>query len=216
MRTLSLEVRYAVRSILKRPAMSAIVVVTLALGIGANAAVFSMIDALVLRPFTMPDADRITLLSSPSADDVDPPEAVSPADFLDMKRQQPDAFERLAAFELWNANLVGQDEPENVQGFFVSADFFPALGVQPVAGRTFLPEEETRGRHRRVVLGHGLWQRRFASDRVDRRPRHRSGRRRQTKSSASRRRASISRWGRRSGRRCRSRPRLRPTAVPST
>ena len=164
MRTLNLEMRYAVRSILKRPAMSAIVVVTLALGIGANAAVFEMIDALVLRPFTMPDADRITLLTYSRAEDIYLQESVSPADFLDLKRQQPDAFERLAAWEFWNANLVGQDEPENVQGFFVSADFFPVLGVQPVAGRNFLPEEETRGQHRRVVLGHGLWQRRFASD----------------------------------------------------
>ncbi len=164
MRTLNLETRYALRSIRKRPAMSAIVVVTLALGIGANAAVFEMIDALVLRPFTMPDADRITMLSYSRAEDIYLQESVSPADFLDMKRQQPDAFERLAAWEFWNANLVGQDEPENVQGFFVSADFFPVLGVQPIAGRNFLPEEETRGQHRRVVLGHGLWQRRFASD----------------------------------------------------
>ncbi len=164
MRTLNLEVRHAARSILKRPAMSAIVVVTLALGIGANAAVFEMIDALVLRPFTMPDVDRLTLLSYSRADDTRPQESVSPADFLDLRRHQPDAFERLAAWEFWNANLVGQDEPENVQGFFVSADFFPVLGVQPVAGRNFLPEEETRGQHRRVVLGHGLWQRRFASD----------------------------------------------------
>ena len=164
MRTLGLEMRHACRTILNRPAMSAIVVITLGLGLGANAAVFSMIDALVLRPFTMPDVDRITLLSFTKPDDIDRREALSPADFLDMKRQQPDAFERLAAFEWWNANLVGKDEPENVQGFFVSADFFPALGVQPVMGRNFLPDEETQGRHRRVVIGHGLWQRRFASD----------------------------------------------------
>ena len=164
MRTLGLELRHACRSILKRPAMSAIVVVTLALGLGANAAVFEMIDALVLRPFTMPDADRITLLAYSRAEDIYPQESVSPADFLDIKRQQPDAFERLAAWQFWNANLVGRDEPENVQGFFVSADFFPVLGVQPIAGRNFRPEEETRGQHRRVVLGHGLWQRRFASD----------------------------------------------------
>jgi putative ABC transport system permease protein len=164
MRTLGLETRHACRSILKRPAMSAIVVITLGLGLGANAAVFSMIDALVLRPFTMPDVDRITLFSFTRPDDIDRREALSPGDYLDMKRQQPDAFERLAAVEWWNANLVGQDEPENVQGFFVSSDFFPTLGVQPVAGRGFLPAEETQGGHRRVVLGHGLWQRRFASD----------------------------------------------------
>jgi putative ABC transport system permease protein len=163
MRTLGLEVRYACRSILKRPAMSAIVVITLGLGLGANAAVFSTIDALVLRPFTMRDVDRITMLSYTKPDDQNRREALSPADYLDL-RKETDVFERLAAFEWWTANLVGKDEPENVQGFFVSADFFPALGVQPVAGRSFLPEEETPGWNRRVVLGHGLWQRRFASD----------------------------------------------------
>jgi putative ABC transport system permease protein len=163
MRTLGIEIRHACRSILQRPAISAIVVLTLGLGLGANAAVFSMIDALVLRPFTMRDVDRITLLSYTRPESQNRREAVAPADFLDLKKQS-DVFERLAAFEWWTANLVGKDEPENVQGFFVSADFFPVLGVQPVMGRGFLPEEETKGRHRRVVLGHGLWQRRFASD----------------------------------------------------
>jgi putative ABC transport system permease protein len=163
MGTLGLEIRHASRSIIKRPAMSALVVITLGLGLGANAAVFSMIDALVLRPFTMRDIDRVSLLSYTRPEDPNRREALSPADFVDIKRQT-DVFERLAAFEWWTANLVGKDEPENVQGFFVSADFFPALGVQPVAGRGFLADEETIGRHRRVVLGHGLWQRRFASD----------------------------------------------------
>jgi putative ABC transport system permease protein len=163
MRTLGLEARHACRSILKRPAMSAIVVITLGLGLGANAAVFSMIDALVLRPFTMHDADRITLVSYTRPESLNRREAISPADYLDLKRQT-DVFERLAAFDFWTANLVGKDEPENVQGFFVSADFFPVLGVRPAVGRNFLAEEETIGRHRRVVIGHGLWQRRFASD----------------------------------------------------
>ena len=143
--------------------MSAIVVITLGLGLGANAAVFSMIDALVLRPFTMRDVDRVTLLSYTRPESLNRREALSPGDYLDIKRQT-DVFERLAAFQWWTANLVGKDEPEQVQGFWVSADFFPALGVQPVAGRGFLADEETLGRHRRVVLGHGLWQRRFASD----------------------------------------------------
>jgi putative ABC transport system permease protein len=111
----------------------------------------------------MRDVDRITLLSYTRPESPYRREGLSPADYLDMKKQS-DVFERLAAFEWWTANLVGKDEPESVQGFFVSADFFPALGVQPVAGRGFLPDEETTGRHRRVVLGHGLWQRRFASD----------------------------------------------------
>jgi len=161
MRTLGLETRYALRSIRKRPAMSAIVVLTLALGLGANAAIFSMIDALVLRPFTLPDADRMTLMSYLKADDID--KRVSPADFLDWKRQT-DVFERLTAMLWWDANLVGRDEPERVQGFFVSADFFPTLGIELARGRSFLADEETQGKHHRVVLGHGLWERRFAAD----------------------------------------------------
>ena len=126
MRTLGFEIRHACRSILKRPAMSAIVVITLGLGLGANSAVFSMIDALVLRPFTMRDVDRITLLSYTRPESLNRREALSPADYLDLKKQT-DVFEQLAAFEWWTANLVGKDEPENVQGFFVSADFFPLL-----------------------------------------------------------------------------------------
>src|SRR4029450_3553976 len=96
-------------------------------------------------------------------DDENRREAISPGDFLGL-RGKADAFEHLAVFEWWTANLVGRDEPENVQGFHVTADFFQALGVQPAIGGTFLPDEETIGRDRRVVLGHGLWQRRFASD----------------------------------------------------
>ena len=163
MRTLGLESRYAVRTILKRPALSGIVVLTLAMGLGANASIFSMFDALVLRPFTMKDVDRITLVSFTTRDDENRREALSPGNYLDL-RKQSGAFERLAAFQWWTANLVGRDQPETVQGFFVTTDFFAVLGVQPAAGRAFLPEEETIGSERRVVIGHGLWERRFASD----------------------------------------------------
>ncbi|HEY0299990.1 MAG TPA: hypothetical protein VGC36_01565, partial [Rhizomicrobium sp.] len=98
MRTLGLELRYSLRAIVKRPAMSAVVIVTLALGLGANVAVFAMVDALVLRPFTMRDIDRLTLLSYTRADALDRREAVSPADFLDWKTQA-DTFEHLTAFQ---------------------------------------------------------------------------------------------------------------------
>jgi putative ABC transport system permease protein len=164
MRTLTLEIRHSFRSLLKRPAMSAIVIVTLGLGLGANAAVFAMVDALFLRPFTLRDIDRLTLMSYTVPDDIDRRNGLTPADFLDMKRQQT-IFDRFAGFQWWDANIVGRDEPEAVQGFFVSADFFPALGVEPIAGRAFLPDEEVDGRNRKVVLSHGLWERRFASDR---------------------------------------------------
>jgi putative ABC transport system permease protein len=161
--TLGLELRHAFRAILKRPALSLTLAITLALGLGANASIFAMIDALVLRPFTMPDQDRIVFLSHTRDGEIDRKETVSPADFLDL-RAQADTLEHIAAIEWWDANLVGRDEPEAVTGFKVSSDFFPALGVQPGQGRMFMRDEETLGRHTRVVLGHALWKRRFAAD----------------------------------------------------
>jgi putative ABC transport system permease protein len=163
MRTLGLETRHAARSILKRPAMSLIVVLTLGLGLGANAAIFGIIDALVLRPFSIPNVDRIVMVAHMREGEVEPQQSVSPADYLDF-RAQTDVFEKLAAFDYWDANLVGRDEPERIQGFQVSPGFFDVLGVRPVIGRDFLQSEEAFGNHRRVVLGHGLWQRRFAGD----------------------------------------------------
>jgi putative ABC transport system permease protein len=163
MRTLGLEIRHSLRALVKRPAISAIVVVTMALGLGANAAVFSIVDALVLRPFTLRDIDRLTMLAYTVPDDMDRRNGVTNADFIDLTAQQR-VFDRFAAFRWWDANLVGRDEPEAVQGFRVSADFFPALGIEPALGRGFLKDEEIDGRHRRVVLGHGLWERRFTKD----------------------------------------------------
>jgi putative ABC transport system permease protein len=164
MRTLALETRHAVRAMLKRPATTAVVALTLALGLGANAAIFAIIDALVIRPFPFPEPDRIALIAEVDADgSVDRQESTSPANFLDWHRQT-DAIRHLSAMEWWDVNVVGRDEPERVQGFQVSSGFFSALGVQPALGRAFLKDEETRGRHRTAILGHGLWQRRFGSD----------------------------------------------------
>jgi putative ABC transport system permease protein len=156
-------IRHSLRAIVQRPGLSAIVILTLGLGLGANAAIFAIVDALVLRPFTLHDVDRLTLLSYTRGEDDGRQESVSPADFLDMKKQA-DAFERFVAFEWWDANLVGRDEPERVAGFHVSADFFAAIGVPPAVGRAFLPDEEVVGRHRSVVISDGLWRRRFAAD----------------------------------------------------
>ena len=165
MRSLLTDARHAVRMLIKRPALSALVVMTLSLGLGANAAIFGLIDSLILRPFTVPNLDRLVMVSetTPSRG-ADTQESVSPANYLDWKRQT-DVFDRLAAFEWWDVNLSGGDEPERVSGFFVTADFFSALGVEPAVGRSFTPDEETHGNHRRVILGHDLWQRRFGGDR---------------------------------------------------
>lgn len=164
MRTLLLDLRYAWRSLVKRPATSAIIVATLALGLGTNAAIFGLIDALVLRPFPLPDLDRIAfILQTRPGDGIGTQETVAPANFVDWKKQA-DVFDRLAAVESWDVNLAGVDEPERVPGVFVSADFFAVLGVQPALGRGFQDDEEVHGRHRRAVLSHTLWQRRFGSD----------------------------------------------------
>ena len=165
MRTIGLEARYAVRSLAKRPGLTALVVLTLAFGIGSNAAVFAMIEALLLRPFTFPDVDRIVVVSETSQQQTDRQETSSPANFLDWKAQVR-SVERLAAMQWWDVNIVGRDEPERVQGFYVSADLFSALGVQPALGRAFTPEEETAGKDHRAIIGHGLWQRRFGGDRT--------------------------------------------------
>ena len=160
-----MDVRYALRSLAKRRGMTVAVVVTLALGIGANAAVFGVVDAMLLHPFTMPDVDRIVMPMTTSPRWSGHRETVSPADFLDWRRQWAGgAVEHLAATEWWDANLVGRDEPERVLGFHVSPDFFAALDGRAALGRTFLAEEEVAANARRVVISDGLWRRRFGAD----------------------------------------------------
>ncbi|MBA2306091.1 MAG: ABC transporter permease, partial [Acidobacteria bacterium] len=165
MRSLLVETRQSVRTLIKRPALSGLVIITLALGLGANAAIFAVLDALILRPFTIPEIGRLVMVAETEpGNSADTRETVSPANFADWKKQT-DAFEHLAAFEWWDVNLAGRDEAERVSGFYVTSNFFAALGVQPALGRTFTADEETRGNHRRVILSHDLWERRFAGDR---------------------------------------------------
>jgi putative ABC transport system permease protein len=166
MTSLAVDVRQALRTLMKRPALSALVVMTLALGLGANAAIFQVIDALLIRPFTLKDVDRIVMVAQTGPDvGIDTQETVAPANFLDWKRQT-DVFDALAAFEWWDVNLSSTTEAERVPGFAVSANFFDVLGVQPALGRAFTPDEEIHGNHRRAILSYGLWQRRFGADRA--------------------------------------------------
>ena len=162
---LLMDVRFAARSLRKRPTLTAAVVLTLASGIGANAAVFGVIDAMLLHPFNMHDVDRIVMPMTTSPRFVGHRETVSAADFLDWRRDLRDGtIDHLAAINWWDANLVGRDEPERVLGFFVSAAFFDALDVRAAIGRTFLPDEEVPANATRVVLSDGLWRRRFGAD----------------------------------------------------
>ncbi len=165
MQTIWLETRHAVRALLKRPVMTGVVAATLALCLGANAAIFAIIDSMVIRPFRFHDPDRIVMAAQtqPGGTVEYRLETIAPANFLDWRRQVT-TVDHFSALAYWDVNLVGRDEPERVQGFLVSPGFFEALAVQPVSGRAFSADDETFGNHRKVVLGHGLWQRRFASD----------------------------------------------------
>jgi len=162
MRLLGQDLRFAFRTLARQPAVTLIVVLTLALGLGANAAVFGIIDAIALRPFPIDNVDRMVRVAGrlPDSRFMEP---LAPADFLDM-RAETKTLAALAATEWWDVNLMGRDEPEMVHGFYVSAGFFQILGISPALGRAFLPGEDTAGRDRLAVIGHGLWQRRFAGD----------------------------------------------------
>jgi putative ABC transport system permease protein len=160
-----LDLRYALRSIVKQRTTTATIVLTLALGIGTNAAVFGVVDALLLHPLAMPDVDRIVMPVTTSPRFEGHRETVSAADFLDWRRDlQGGTIEHVAAFAWWDANLVGRDEPERVLGFFVSPEFFAALDARPALGRSFLAEEEVPANATRVLLSDGLWKRRFGAD----------------------------------------------------
>jgi putative ABC transport system permease protein len=155
------DIRFGLRMLVKNPTFTAIAVLTLALGIGANTAIFSVIDAALLRPLPYPDADRIVVLYQFDQDkQTDDP---APADFLDF-RQQSSSFAYFAAHRGLPFNLSGNGQPERVEGAVVTSDFFAALGVQAVQGRTIQPDLDPPGGTSVAVLSYGLWQRRFGAD----------------------------------------------------
>ncbi len=161
MRTLLSEIRVAARALWRQPLVSGVVVVTLALGLGANAATFGMIDALMLRPFTIPNVDRLVVLAELSPDAPYPQEAVAPGNYMDFRRNPPAALARMTTVGWGDVNLSGTDQPERVQGARVGADFFAMLGVTPAEGRFFAGPDETEGAARTVVISDSLWKRRF-------------------------------------------------------
>jgi putative ABC transport system permease protein len=161
MEVLLQDLRYSVKMLLKNPGFTAIAVLALALGIGANSAIFSVVNAILLRPLPYADAERLVWIwgKSPSGDKG----AVSPPDFLDY-RKQSQSFGQLAAFIQATHNLNDMDNPERISGAATSANFFDTLGVKPMLGRTFFAEEEQAGHDSVAILSHGIWQRRYGSD----------------------------------------------------
>ncbi|MCA1584173.1 MAG: ABC transporter permease, partial [Acidobacteria bacterium] len=158
------DLRLAFRLILRHPGTSAIAVFTLALGIGATTAIFSVVHAVLLRPLPFPDPDRIVTLweTRPREGVID--SFVSPADFLDWQGRAG-SFAAMAALARTTTDLTGRGEPVQLVTGSVTAAFFDVMGTVPMLGRRFAPGDDALGRHRVAILGHGLWQERFGADR---------------------------------------------------
>src|SRR5689334_13395890 len=157
------DIRYALRNLLRRPTFTLIAVVTLALGIGANTAIFSAINALLLKPLPFPQLDRVVAIWDKMPSRGVKHNEVAFGNYFDWQ-SQTQSFEQLALYRWWNANLTGSDSPERIQGFLVTANFLDATGMKPIMGRTFLPEENQPGKDQVAVLTYSLWQRRFGGD----------------------------------------------------
>ena len=156
------DVKLSLRSLRKAPTYAIAGVAALALAIGANTALFSLIEATLLRPYPYPHPERILLVreSSKAYDD----SSVAYPNFLDWRAQTRDVFSGMAAFRRDSFNLTGAGDPDRLAARMVGADFFDVLGAHPALGRTFTESDDAAGAPRTVVLSNALWQKRFASD----------------------------------------------------
>jgi len=162
MDTLLKDIRYASRGLLQRPAFTAVVVITLALGIGANTAIFSVVNAVLLRPLPYRDPARLMMVHERK--EGNSWTTVSYEDYNDYHAQQQ-SFEQLAAFSApWVFNLTGAGEPIQVNGQWVSATLLPLLGINPIEGRGFTADEDKHGSQGVAILSYGFWQRQFGGN----------------------------------------------------
>jgi putative ABC transport system permease protein len=173
------DARYTLRTLLRAPGFTAIAVLTLALGIGATTAIYTVVDAVLLRPFSVAEPERLVVIyESPDDAANRQKNSFAPANFFDLEAQSK-SFSSMSYFLLSPENLTGAGAPQRVQVQYVSANFFTTIGVQPVLGRAFHAEEDDEGQGNVVVLSHELWRTRFGSDpnvlgrtvRVDDKPR---------------------------------------------
>jgi putative ABC transport system permease protein len=155
------DIRYGFRIMVKSPGFTIIALLALALGIGANTAIFSVVNGILIRPLPYHDPEKIITIWEPSRDGHTL--GLTDLEFFDI-RQHNQVFEEVAAYATGATNLTGVGEPERIFGTWVSSGFFPVLGVQPMLGRTFTAEEDTPQPAPVVVVSYGLWQRRFGSN----------------------------------------------------
>jgi putative ABC transport system permease protein len=157
------DLRYAIRGLVKRPGFAFVAVLTLALGIGANTAIFSVVNTVLLRPLKFANPERLVIVWEEASFAGFPRNTPAPANYVDWKTQNH-SFEDMAAIDERNFNLTGDGNPEYVAAYGVSANFFPLLGVQPMLGRMFVSQEDTPEGSKVVILSHRLWQTRYGAD----------------------------------------------------
>ena len=163
MRTLLQDLRHALRLFKKQPGFTAVVTLTLAIGIGANTAIFSVVNAVLLRPLPYKAPDRLVALWETRPNEDNRRSRGTNANIIDW-RASNDVFEDMAMFGSHGGNLTGDGDPEQVLGAQVSEGYFRVLGVEPVLGRAFTPDEYVPGADKVIIIHHDLWQRRFGGD----------------------------------------------------
>jgi len=164
MNTLFQDIRFGLRMLLKSPSVSIVATIALALGIGANTAIFSVVNAVLLRPLPFPDPESLVALFETDTQRGLQSGSHSYPNFMDL-RSQNTVFEHVSSYHGGNFIMTGRGEPARLEGSVVTADLFPLLGVQPMLGRTFLPDEDKPSETGRVVvLSHALFQQRFGGD----------------------------------------------------
>ena len=156
------DIKYGLRGLIKHPTFTAIAIVTLALGIGANTAIFTVVNAVVLRPLPYPDSERLAMLWTTK--DANQEQPLSFGDYNDLKSQAKSFSAIGAASPLWNFTLTGDGEPEPIQGMYVSANLFEILKVAPERGRVFTSDEDRVGGPPVAIISRRLWERRFGAD----------------------------------------------------
>jgi hypothetical protein len=156
-----MDIRYGARMLRQNPAFTAVAVLTLALGIGANTAIFSVVNGVLVKPLPFPKQDQLLMLWEKDKDGLR--SNTSWATYMDWNRENH-SFTGIAAISLWTPTIVTANDAENLIGFRVSSTFFDVMGMKPELGRGFLPSEDVRGNNFVVVLSQGFWQRRLGSD----------------------------------------------------
>ncbi len=162
--TLAADLRYGTRALFKHPGYAALAVLTLGLGIGANTAIFSVINGVLLKPLPYEHGDRLVVLQQSAPLLGRSNTGIAIAEYFDYRERGQDVFDGLVEYHQMNFDLINRGEPDRVSTGVVSADFFDVLGIKPVVGRTFVAADDLEGAEAALILSHTYWQTKFGGD----------------------------------------------------